>query len=288
MDAPSHLNQDLNKAKEGLVICGEDAIFNGHLNPDNDESLEVLKDIYKDLLQLGTDSDMFHIGGDEVNLTCWQQNALKDIKLKPGAHRYQVDTMSMWADFTNSMFDSLYSANDDELPQYVVVWSSDLTSYHIQQLKHKENVVVQYWYGSIESILANGNKVIFSTVGRWYLDCGYGSWKTEKDEGSCDPYTTWHTFYKYRPWEDEFPSHKEQVLGGEACLWSETVEIDTLETRIWPRAAAVAERLWNDPDDFDRNGVYMRLDIHRQRLENRGIKSEAIWPRWCYQNPGRC
>lgn len=276
VDAPSHVNQDLNKAKEGLVVCGEDSIFNGHLNPDNDESLEVLEEIYRDLLELGTDREMFHIGGDEVNLTCWKQISKKG------------SGMNLWADFTNKMFDSLYSANEGQLPEHIVVWSSDLTSHHMQLLNHKENVVVQYWFGSIGPVLSNGNKVIFSTVGRWYLDCGYGSWRTGKDNGVCDPYTTWHTFYKYRPWVDEFSAHRDQVLGGEACLWSEMVEVDSLETRIWPRTAALAERLWSDPGHFDRKDVYMRLDIHRKRLERRGIKSEAIWPRWCYQNPGRC
>ncbi|XP_018567236.1 probable beta-hexosaminidase fdl [Anoplophora glabripennis] len=277
VDAPSHVNENLNKVKDGLVICGEDALFNGHLNPQNNESLQVLEEIYEDLLDLGTDTEMFHIGGDEVNLTCWKQ-FVND----------SLSTMSLWTNFTNKMFDTLISANKYRVPEHIILWSSDLTSKYVQQLEYKENVVVQYWYGAILPILINGNKVIFSTVGRWYLDCGYGSWKTAGDSGVCDPYATWHTFYKYQPWAAEFSEYKNQVLGGEACLWSEMVEVDSLETRIWPRAAAMAERLWSDPINFNRDDVYQRLDVHRQRLESRGIKSEAIWPRWCSQNPGRC
>jgi hexosaminidase len=39
------------------------------------------------------------------------------------------------------------------------------------------------------------------------------------------------------------------LLGGEAALWAELVEAAQLGLRCWPRALAVAERLWGDPDD---------------------------------------
>lgn len=149
------MNENLNKAKEDLVVCGKDSLFNGHLNPMNNESLEVLGDIYRDLLDLGTDNEMFHIGGDEVNLTCWEQIT-----------NYSLSSMSLWTNFTNDMFDTLISSNEGQVPKHMIIWSSDLTSRHINKLKYKKNIVVQYWYGTISSILANGYKVIFSTVGR--------------------------------------------------------------------------------------------------------------------------
>ncbi|CAG9823502.1 unnamed protein product [Phaedon cochleariae] len=281
IDAPSHLNEGWNyptENKEKLVICGEEDVFNGHLNPDNKQALDVLQSIYQDLLALGTDNETFHVGGDEVNMTCYGQT-----KSAVGFN----STNDFWVDFANNIFKTVITANHNRPPNNLVIWSSPLTDYYIQSLKYPKDIVVQYWFGSLEPILRNGNKVIFSTVGKWYLDCGFGPWKPSDISGVCDPYTSWQTFYKYRPWS-EYADHVTQVLGGEACLWSEQVDVSALETRIWPRAAAMAERLWTDEESFDSYDVFSRMSSHRERLIERGFQVSAIWPLWCTLNPGKC
>jgi len=52
-------------------------------------------------------------------------------------------------------------------------------------------------------------------------------------------------------WPAEAPAATAPLLGGEAALWGELVEAPQLALRCWPRALAVGERLWSDPDGDD-------------------------------------
>lgn len=70
-------------------------------------------------------------------------------------------------------------------------------------------------------------------------------------------------------------SDKSRILGGEACMWSEVVDQYTAESRIWPRTAVVAEKLWSNPDlANDEEDMYRRLSSLEAHLLNRGIQSE--------------
>lgn len=146
----------------------------------------------------------------------------------------------------------------------MAVWSSGLTN---TQCLSRHNFAVQVWGGSTwqenYDLIMNGFNVIISHVDAWYLDCGFGSWRmtgrtsTTKyifsnlwhsnaslGDGACSPYTTWQHMYKHRPWERMRlePSKVKQILGGEACLWTEQVDESNLDSRLWPRVGAFAER----------------------------------------------
>ncbi|MGH9943361.1 MAG: family 20 glycosylhydrolase, partial [Pyrinomonadaceae bacterium] len=64
------------------------------------------------------------------------------------------------------------------------------------------------------------------------------------------------------------------VLGGEATMWSEWVSPETIDSRIWPRTAAIAERLWSPRTITDVEDMYRRLSVVSVQLEELGLTHE--------------
>ncbi|MGL5113095.1 MAG: family 20 glycosylhydrolase, partial [Flavobacterium sp.] len=62
-----------------------------------------------------------------------------------------------------------------------------------------------------------------------------------------------------------------RILGGEATMWSELVTPATIDSRIWPRTAAIAERLWSEETVTDLVSMRKRLKAVAARLEELGI-----------------
>ena len=61
-----------------------------------------------------------------------------------------------------------------------------------------------------------------------------------------------------------------RVLGGEACLWSELVTDELLDTRLWSRMPAIAERFWNGSAS-DAEGIYASVEATRCTLAALGM-----------------
>ena len=78
-----------------------------------------------------------------------------------------------------------------------------------------------------------------------------------------------------------------QVLGGEANMWSEQVSDLNINSRIFPRASAVAERLWSPSNVVDVGMAAQRLAQHRCRMATLGFQVGPIWADFCAADSAR-
>ena len=81
-----------------------------------------------------------------------------------------------------------------------------------------------------------------------------------------------------------------QVLGGEGCMWGETVDSSNVELTVWPRTAAIAERLWSPGSVNSTDAAKWRMENFRCLLLERGIASDVVGEvgRQGLQGPGSC
>jgi hexosaminidase len=70
------------------------------------------------------------------------------------------------------------------------------------------------------------------------------------------------------------PEERKHILGGEATMWGEYVSSETIDSRIWPRTAAIAERLWSPKMTTDVDDMYRRLAVVSIELEELGLTHE--------------
>ncbi|XP_030380711.1 chitooligosaccharidolytic beta-N-acetylglucosaminidase [Scaptodrosophila lebanonensis] len=258
----------------------------GQLNPVNDHMYAIYKEIMEDLAEVGAPEETLHVGGDEVYLPCW--NNTEEITRRMRETGYDLSKKSflkLWSQFHQRNLEAWDDINQRLYPNIVepkpmIVWSSLLTDPdYIEEYLPKERFIIQTWVGKDDKLnrdLAKLNyRLIISTKDAWYLDHGF--WGSTK-------YYNWLKAYNNPMPQGTRPG---QVLGGEACMWSEYVDQNSVEARIWPRAGAAAERLWSNPKTSALL-AQQRFFRYRDRLIARGIHPDAVIPRWCVLNEGQC
>ncbi|BFG02625.1 chitooligosaccharidolytic beta-N-acetylglucosaminidase-like [Drosophila madeirensis] len=259
----------------------------GQLNPMNDNVYAVLKAIFRQVAEMGAPEETVHMGGDEVQLSCWNSSKqIQEQMLSQGYNLSEESFLRLWAQFHQRNLLAWDEINRREHPglaepKPVILWSSLLTNPDtIGSYLPKERFIIQTWVNSHDSLnrelLELGYRIIVSSANFWYLDHGLGHAKTE--------YHNWRTVY-----EADMPDGPDAqlVLGGEVCMWTESVDQHTLESRIWPRAGAAAERLWANPVESTVL-IERRFYRYRERLLDRGIQAEAVAPRYCVLNEKMC
>jgi hexosaminidase len=73
------------------------------------------------------------------------------------------------------------------------------------------------------------------------------------------------------------PEQAARIMGGEACMWAELVGPETVDSRVWPRTAAIAERFWSPANVTDVDAMYTRLEQVSRNLEFTGAMHRAYF-----------
>ncbi|XP_052448666.1 beta-hexosaminidase subunit beta [Carassius gibelio] len=264
-DTPGHTESWGNGIKDLLTPCYRGSSPSGTFGPVNpilNSSYEFMTQFFKEISTVFPDA-YIHLGGDEVDFSCWASNP--DIQKFMAQQGFGTDYRKLESFYIQRLLDIVAATNKGYM-----VWQEVFDN----GVKLKDDTVVEVWMGNkMEEELQNVTRAGFTTIlsAPWYLDyISYGQ--------------DWQRYYKVEPLN--FPgtdAQKKLVIGGEACLWGEYVDATNLTPRLWPRASAVAERLWSDKSVTDVGNAYNRLVQHRCRMVKRGIPAEPLFVGHCRQ-----
>nr|XP_015837050.1 PREDICTED: hexosaminidase 1 isoform X1 [Tribolium castaneum] len=293
-DAPAHVGEGWQNtdfvvcfnAKPWSNYCVEPPC--GQLDPTKEKLYDAIEALYGDMLKQFK-PPLFHMGGDEVHLGCWNStpSIVQWMQDQKGWGRSEGDFIKLWDMFQNESLTRLYKKAGKEIP--VILWTSTLTQKEYLENLPSDKYIIQIWTtGSdpqVRNLLDNGYRVILSNYDALYFDCGFAGWVTDGNNW-CSPYIGWQKVYENKPAKIA-GDKKGQVLGAEAALWTEQADSASVDTRLWPRAAALGEVLWSEPTNTWREAE-QRILVQRERLISLGINSDALEPEWCWQNEENC
>ncbi|GAM26161.1 hypothetical protein SAMD00019534_093360, partial [Acytostelium subglobosum LB1] len=235
------------------------------LNIANDYTYTFLNGLFTEMASLFPDH-YFHTGGDEVHLDCWSEDPTIQAWMKQ--HKYTTVQAEQY--FETQVTDMLLQVNKTKL-----VWNDPWTN----GVKLAEGTVIEVWDNSeiTQKIINEGFRALVSFA--WYLDEQMPSGVSVGEFEN-----TWQTFYKADPYNG-IKKNQQNILGGEACMWSEQVNQMNFDTRVYPRALAAAERLWSPASITDINNAQPRFDQRSCDMKIRGVASSPLQPSFCLLPP---
>jgi hexosaminidase len=256
-DMPGHSSAwfvgypDLASAPGPFHIEREFGVFDPVMDPTRESTYKFLDTFIAEMAAIFPDHFM-HIGGDENNGVEWKANPRIQSFMREHNLR---DTAALQNYFNQRLLKIL-----EKHGKHMIGWDEILTP------DLPKDIVVQSWRGF--DSLAAGAKAGYSSI----LSAGY----------YLNLMSTAATHYLVDPLPQGSglsPEEQARILGGEACMWNEQTTSRDLDSRVWPRAAAIAERFWSPSSVSDVDDMYRRLGVESLRLETFGlthITQEAV------------
>src|SRR5579864_8605837 len=223
-------------------------VFGPAMDVTRDSTYKFLDDFIGEMARLFPDG-YFHIGGDEVNGKQWRNNSRIQEFMQQHGFKDHRDLQA----YFNKRLQEIVSGHGKIMVGWDEVLHPDLP----------QEIVVQSWRGqkSLAEAARRGYRGLPSSG--YYVDLMF---QASRHYG-VDPLAGAAASLG--------PEEKQRIMGGEACMWAEFVTAQNVDGRIWPRAAAVAERLWSAPEVKDPDSMYARLQKVNEYLDWLGLKHNA-------------
>ncbi|WP_026730120.1 beta-N-acetylhexosaminidase [Flavobacterium denitrificans] len=233
-------------------------IFSPTLDPSNPKTYQLLSEIFDEVCPLFPGA-YFHIGGDENEGKDWDTNP----KIQAFKKKNNLTTNHELQTYFTMQLVPMLKKHGKQL----MGWEEILTK------NMSKEAIIHSWRGVNEGMAAGqslvdavkkGYKTVLSNG--YYIDLMY-------------PVESHYLNDPMPKGANLTTEEKARILGGEATMWTELVSPETIDSRVWPRTAAIAERLWSAEDIVDVANMRKRLDVVSFRLEEVGlthIRNKAV------------
>ena len=214
------------------------------MDPTREETYKFLDKFIAEMAKLFPDA-YFHIGGDEVDGKQWDSNP----KIQTFLHAHGMKNNQDLQAYFNQRLQKILAKNHKIMVGWDEILHPDLP----------KTIVVQSWRGQKSLAIAAQQGYNGLLSAGYYLDL---MWPAARH-------------YAIEPFSDTAASlaaeEKTRIFGGESCQWAEWVTPENIDSHIWPRNAAVAERLWSPQNVTDVASMYTRLNAVSLDLEALGL-----------------
>lgn len=219
-------------------------IFDPTMDPTNPKTYAIIEDVFTEMAALFPDT-YFHIGGDENKGKHWDENK----KIETFKQEHGFKTNHELQNYFNVKVLAVLKKHDKIMMGWEEILQSDLP----------QEVVIHSWQGekSLINAITKGYKTVLSKG--YYIDLV----KSVEEHYVVDPFPAKSN--------NITEAQLKNILGGETTMWSEMITPLTIDSRIWPRTAAIAERFWSPQTINDIEDMKRRLKVISNKLEGFGI-----------------
>jgi len=228
-------------------------------NPARAETYDFLQNVVLETMEIFP-SPWIHLGGDEVDLTSWNQSAEVARKLQASGMK---DTQQLEGGFVNRMAGFIR-----EHGRTPAGWDE------IVATKPEADTVIFWWRHNKPEMLiralADGHPVVLTPRSPCYFD--YPQDRSYPEIG-WKLFNTPEAVYRGPALPPGIPpAQLKQILGVEGCVWTERIAtVPYLEFMIMPRMAALAEMAWTPGERRDFAQFSTRLKPFQDQCQQLGI-----------------